>query len=119
MSDRPENNPSPEEKEPYVPASPVKRIMAWVGIVYMLGFVVLNIYPFFTQGTYLTGIAPLFACPGIAGIFAISLYLARHPDSTYSRKVSMTILAVVCAVGFVVSLVLGIPPLLANFGGGQ
>ena len=44
------------------------------------------------------------------------VYLARHPDSTYSRKVSMAILAVLCAVGFVVSLVLGFPPLLANFG---
>ena len=28
----------------------------------------------------------------------------------------MAILAVLCAVGFVVSLVLGFPPLLANFG---
>ena len=57
MSDRPEDNRPQEEKEPYTPASPVKRILAWVGIVYILGFVV--------------------------------------------------------------SLVLGIPPLLANFGGGQ
>lgn len=116
MSDRPNNTPPAEEGEPFVPASPIKRIMAWVGIVYMLGFVVLNLYPFFNGGKYLTGIAPLLACPGIAGIFAISLYLARHPESDYSRKVSMTILAVICAVGFVVSLALGIPPLLANFG---
>lgn len=115
MSDRPENNTPEEEQEPFVPSSPVKRIMAWVGVVYMLGFVILNVYPFFNQGNYLTGIAPLFACPGIAGIFAISVYLARHPDSTYSRKVSMAILAVLCAVLFAVSLVLGIPALLANF----
>ena len=116
MTDRPDNSANREEREPYVPASPVKRIMAWVGIVYMVGFVILNIYPFFNQGNYLTGIAPLFACPGIAGIFAISLYLACHPDSTYARKVSMAILAAICAVGFVVSLILGFPPLLANFG---
>lgn len=116
MTECPENNDRREEQEPFVPASPVKRIMAWVGIVYMVGLVILNIYPFFNQGNYLTGIAPLFACPGIAGIFAISLYQARHPDSTYSRKVSMAILAVLCAVGFVVSLILGVPPLLANFG---
>ena len=117
MTDHPENNDRRQEQEPFVPASPVKRIMAWVGIVYMVGFVFLNIYPFFNGGNYLTGIAPLFACPGIAGIFAIAIYLARHPDSTYARKVSMAILAVLCAVGFVVSLVLGIPPLLDNFGG--
>ena len=119
MADTPDKRASQPEGEGYVPASPVKRIMAWVGIVYMVGFVVLNLYPFFNGGSYLTGIAPLFACPGIAGIFAIALYLGRHPESTYSRRVSMAILAVVCAVGFVVSLVLGIPPLLANFGGGQ
>lgn len=112
MSDIPNHD---DQQEIYTPSSPVKRIMAWVGVVYMLGFVILNVYPFFNQGNYLTGIAPLFACPGIAGIFAISVYLARHPDSTYSRKVSMAILAVLCAVLFAVSLVLGIPALLANF----
>lgn len=112
MSDNPNHD---DQQETYTPSSPVKRIMAWVGVVYMLGFVILNVYPFFNQGNYLTGIAPLFACPGIAGIFAISVYLARHPDSTYFRKVSMAILAVLCAVLFAVSLVLGIPALLANF----
>lgn len=117
MTDRPDDR--TPEGEPYTPASPVKRILAWTGVAYMVGFVVLNLYPFFNQGNYLTGIAPLFACPGIAGMFAIAFYLARHPDSLPSRRFTMTLLAAVCAVGFVVSLVLGIPPLLANFGGGQ
>ena len=86
MTDRPDNNTNREEREPYVPASPVKRIMAWVGIVYMVGFVILNIYPFFNQGNYLTGIAPLFACPGIAGIFAISVYLPRTRTAPIPEK---------------------------------
>ena len=116
MSERPENQIPQEEQEPFVPASPIKRIMAWVGVVYMVGFVLLNVYPFFNQGEYLTGIAPLFACPGIGGIFAMAVYLARHPDSTHARRATMVVLAVLCAVGFVVSLVLGVPPLLANFG---
>ena len=115
MSDRPEEN--KEEKEPYTPASPVKRIMAWVGIVYMVGFVFLNLYPFFNGGSYLTGIAPLFACPGIAGLLVIALYTLRQPDETYSKKASMVVLALVCVVGLVVSLVLGIPPLLEGLGG--
>ncbi len=115
MSDRPEEN--KEEKEPYTPASPVKRIMAWVGIVYMVGFVLLNLYPFFNGGTYLTGIAPLFACPGIAGLLVIALYTLRKPDETYSKKASMVVLALVCAVGLGVSLVLGVPPLLEGLGG--
>lgn len=115
MSDRPEEN--KEEKEPYTPASPVKRIMAWVGIVYMVGFVLLNLYPFFNGGAYLTGIAPLFACPGIAGLLVIALYTLRKPDETYSKKASMVVLALVCAVGLGVSLVLGVPPLLEGPGG--
>lgn len=113
MSDRPEDK--EEKKEPYTPASPVKRIMAWVGIVYMVGFVFLNLYPFFNGGTYLTGIAPLFACPGIAGLLVIALYTLRQPDETYSKKASMVVLALVCAVGLGISLALGIPALLANF----
>lgn len=115
MSDRSEDN--KEEKKPYTPASPVKRIMAWVGIVYMVGFVFLNLYPFFNGGAYLTGIAPLFACPGIAGLLVIALYTLRQPDETYSKKASMVVLALVCAVGLGVSLVLGVPPLLEGLGG--
>ena len=117
MSDRPEDNTPQEEREPYTPASPVKRILAWVGIVYMVGLVFLNLYPFFNQGSYLTGVAPLFACPGIAGLLAIALWTLRQPDETYSRKASMGVLALVCAVGLVVSLVLGIPPLVEGLGG--
>ncbi|WP_130869998.1 hypothetical protein [Intestinimonas massiliensis (ex Afouda et al. 2020)] len=116
MSDRPEDNrPQEEEREPYTPASPIKRILAWVGIVYMVCLIFLNLYPFFNQGAYLTGVAPLFACPGIAGLLAIALWTLRQPDETYSKKASMGVLALVCVVGLVVSLVLGIPPLLANF----
>ena len=115
MSDRPEDNKPQEEREPYTPASPVKRILAWVGIVYMVCLVFLNLYPFFNQGAYLTGVAPLFACPGIAGLLAIALWTLRQPEETYSKKASMLVLALVCVVGLVVSLVLGIPPLLANF----
>lgn len=115
MSDRPEDNKPQEEKEPYTPASPVKRIIAWVGIVYMVCLIFLNLYPFFNGGSYLTGVAPLFACPGIAGLLAISIWILRQPDETYSKKASMVVLALVCVVGLVVSLVLGIPALLANF----
>lgn len=117
MSDRPEDNKPQEEKEPYTPASPVKRIIAWVGIVYMVCLIFLNLYPFFNGGSYLTGVAPLFACPGIAGLLAIAIWTLRQPDETYSKKASMVVLALVCVVGLVVSLVLGIPPLLEGLGG--
>lgn len=117
MRERPEDKKPQEEREPYTPASPVKRILAWVGVVYMVLLVGLNLYPFFHGGAYLTGVAPLFACPGIAGLLIIALYTLRQPDETYSKKASMVVLALVCAVGLGVSLVLGIPPLLEGLGG--
>lgn len=47
MAELPDNK---NQKEPssYTPASPVKRIIAWVGVAYMLIFVAFNLYPFFT-----------------------------------------------------------------------
>ena len=43
MAELPDNK---NQKEPssYTPASPVKRIIAWVGVAYMLIFVALNLY---------------------------------------------------------------------------
>ena len=63
MAELPDNK---NQKEPssYTPASPVKRIIAWVGVAYMLIFVALNLYPFFHGGSYLRGLAPLLVCPG-------------------------------------------------------
>ncbi|WP_297214529.1 hypothetical protein [uncultured Flavonifractor sp.] len=119
MTDRQPEDRSRETRASYTPASPVKRILAWVGIVYMVCLVLLNLYPFFHQGRYLTGVAPLFACPGIAGLLAIALYTLRRPDETYAKRASMAVLALVCAVGLAVSLALGVPPLLAGLGGGQ
>ena len=46
MAELPDNK-NQEEPSSYTPASPVKRIIAWVGVVYMLIFVALNLYPFF------------------------------------------------------------------------
>ena len=51
MAELPDNK-NQEEPSSYTPASPVKRIIAWVGVVYMLIFVALNLYPFFHGGTY-------------------------------------------------------------------
>ena len=116
MTDWSEHNPPAEE--PKSPTPPIKRILAWVGVIYMVCLVLLNLYPFFHQGSYLTGVAPLFACPGIGGLFAMSICLLRSPDSSYSRKASMGVLAGICAVLFVVSLYLGLPALLSSLGGG-
>lgn len=62
-----------DETEPYVPASPVKRILAWTGVAYMVIFVLLNLYPFFRGGEYLRGVGPLLVCPGCLGLGAVAV----------------------------------------------
>ena len=68
MSDERNKTPgsSQEEQpgEPYTPASPLKRIWAWVGVVYMVIIVFLMTYMYGT-GTYLQGIAALMLVPAL------------------------------------------------------
>ena len=80
MAELPDNK---NQKEPssYTPASPVKRIIAWVGVAYMLIFVALNLYPFFHGGTYLRGLAPLLVCPGAVRAGTLSARLWRTSTS--------------------------------------
>ena len=62
MSDKPEKN----EEKGYTPASPVKRTMAWIGVVYMLILLALTTYFYFT-GTGLRNLGPLLTVPGRPG----------------------------------------------------
>lgn len=46
MSDQPNEKDQDRDGGPaYTPAHPIKRIVAWVGIVYMVCLVGLNLYP--------------------------------------------------------------------------
>lgn len=111
----------PEDKqtEPYTPAPVPKRIIAWTGIIYMVIIVFLTTLPFFRGGQYLRGVGPLLVCPGTAGLFAICLWQVRQPDCPPAKRMGMVALAVVCVAIFVLGLVDGIPPLIAQLGGGQ
>ena len=113
MSDQPNEKDQDRDGGPaYTPAHPIKRIVAWVGIVCIVCVLGLKLYPFFHGGDYLSEVAPLFACPGIAGLLAIGLCSLRQKDAPYSKKASMAVLALVCVVGLIVSLALGIPPVM-------
>ena len=91
MAELPDNK---NQKEPssYTPASPVKRIIAWVGL------------------------APLLVCPGAAGLAVIAVWQFRRPECTYSKKACMALLAAACGVILVIGLVQGVPALLAGLG---
>ena len=59
--DRPDDL-NQDQQEPYVPASPVKRTMAWIGIVYMVILLCLTTFYFYT-GRMLGNLAPCSPCP--------------------------------------------------------
>ena len=110
------NNSNFEEKPSYKPAGPVKRIIAWVAVIYMVLFVFLNVYPFFHGGAYLSGIAPLIVCPGAIGLLIIALVELRRGGSA-AKRAGMVVLAAACAVVCVIGLVDGLAGLAAGWGG--
>ena len=107
---------TPKEKEElgYTPASPVKRTMAWIGLVYMLILLALTTYFYFT-GTGLGNLGPLLTVPGLIGLGIVSLVSWRstgRPD-----KWPAIGMAVLCWLLAAVTLPIGIAGLMSNFGG--
>ena len=117
MSDQPNEKDQDRDGGPaYTPAHPIKRIVAWVGIVYMVCLVGLNLYPFFHGGNYLRGVYPLLVCPAAAGLAVLALLGLRRKDALPSQKAVLGLMAAGCAATFVLGLVQGLPPLLAGLG---
>ena len=61
-----------EEQEPFVPSSPVKRTMAWIGLVYAFLLLGMTTYIFYT-GTALGNLGPALALPGLIGVGAVAI----------------------------------------------
>ena len=94
--------PPQEEQDapaPYTPASPVKRTMAWIGVVYMVILVV--------------NMAPLLAVPGLIGLGILALVSWRTTGRP--GKWPAIALAAVCFLAALATLPLGIVGLLSNF----
>ncbi len=101
-----------EEDKHYTPASPVKRTLAWIALAYVLIFLALTTYYYFT-GTMLGNLAPLLAVPGLIGLGAVILVSWR---STGTPKTSITIvLSLGCFLLAAFTLPIGIMGLLSNF----
>ena len=111
MSDinNPENQP---EEQGYTPASPVKRAMAWIGVVYMVILVALTTYFYFTATT-LTGLGPLLTIPGLVGLGIVAV-LSHRTTGQPSRRAAW-ILAAVCWLLALLTLPVGIAGLMTNF----
>ena len=102
------------EDKGYTPASPVKRTLAWIALVYVLIFLALTTYFYFT-GAMLGNLAPLLTVPGLVGL-GILVIVSRVTTGSPSRMAAVVLsLACFCMAAF--TLPIGIAGLLSNFGG--
>lgn len=108
-----EREPQNEDKtKGYTPASPVKRALAWIGVVYMVILVALMTYFYFTA-TMLSGLGPLLTLPGLVGLGIVSI-LSWHTTGQPAKAPAIA-LAVVCWALALLTLPVGIAGLMSNF----
>lgn len=105
--------PEPGEEQGYTPASPVKRTLAWIALAYVLIFLGLTTYFYFT-GTMLGNLAPLLTVPGMIGLGALSIVSWRSTGKP--GKWAAILLALVCWGLAIATLPIGIAGLMTNFG---
>lgn len=109
--DRPDDL-NQDQQEPYVPASPVKRTIAWIGIVYMVILLCLTTFYFYT-GRMLGNLAPLLTVPGLIGLGAlilVSWHSTGHPRRGLAFGLSLLCF---CLAAF--TLPIGLLGLMSNF----
>ena len=109
--DRPDDL-NQDQQEPYVPASPVKRTMAWIGIVYMVILLCLTTFYFYT-GRMLGNLAPLLTVPGLIGLGAL-IVVSGHSTGHPRRGLAFG-LSLLCFCLAAFTLPIGLLGLMSNF----
>lgn len=99
-------------KEPVAYASPMKRLWAWVGVVYMVILVLLNTYGL-AHGSFLTGIGPLMVIPGLVGLGCAAI-LRRREGKGRGGLPACILVSGGCFALSVWNLIRGVPILLAQ-----
>ena len=109
-----EDKRTPEEKEgsDFTPSSPVKRTLAWIGVVYALILLALTTYFFFTA-TGLRNLGPLLTVPGLIGLGILALVSWKTTGKP--GKWPAIAIAVVCWLLALATLPIGIAGLISNF----
>ena len=101
------------EDRGYRPASPVKRTLAWIALVYVLILLGLTTYFYFT-GTTLGNLGPLLAVPGLIGLGALALVSWRSTGRP--GKWAAIAAAVLCWLLALAPIPIGLVGLLSNLG---
>ena len=113
MSERPTppQEPQDDSRPSYTPASPVKRALAWMGIVYMVILVLLTTYNLAT-GEPLHGIPGILLFLACGGLAAVCFLRSREEHRT-----PLLVLGVLAAIACAVNLVTGVIALVGALGG--
>ncbi|MEL4861883.1 hypothetical protein AAEU42_11595 [Pseudoflavonifractor phocaeensis] len=101
-------------KEEIVYATPMKRVWAWVGVVYMVILVLLMTYGL-ASGGYLNGIGPLMLSPALAGVGASAIVRYRSGEG----RGGLAVCILVAGAGFVLAVlnvVRSIPAIVSQVG---
>ena len=98
--------------EPYTPASPVKRTLAWIALAYVLIFLALTTFYYF-NGYMLGNLAPLLTVPGLIGLGILGL--VSWKTTGRPGKAAAFTLAIFCWAAALAALPFGIVGLLSNF----
>ena len=104
-----------EETSSYTPASFERRVIAWMGVVYMVILVLATTYLIATA-SYLTGTAPILVAPAAVGAAVIVIHKYRKGEISQGRNF-MLAAVFLCVVAFATGLACGVPPLLEHVKG--
>lgn len=90
----------------------MKRILAWIGLVYMILLMIAQMYFMLNGGVLLYGWWGLLACPVCGGALALGIHELRKGEWT---KFRCKLLIAVSAIAFACFLYIGIVGLMQNF----
>ena len=105
-----------QEKEEYTPASFEKRAAAWMGIAYVLMLLFILNFALFTGGRQLPGTFPLFLVP-VSVTLAVVIIHRLKSGALPGGRAGGVLALIGCAAGIVLGLAMGVPALIAAFGG--
>ena len=102
----------PENGPAVAYASPMKRLWAWVGLVYAVGYALLMAYAF-AHGNFPQGIGQLLIAPALAGLGASVILRYREGN----RRGGLPVCVILAGTSFALAvwnLVQGLPVLLGQ-----
>lgn len=105
-----------QTEEEYTPASFEKRAAAWMGIAYVLMLLFVTTFGIYTGGRELPGTFPLFLVPVSVTLAVVVLRRLKTGGLPGGRAGGIAAL-IACAAGALFGLALGVPALIAAFGG--